>query len=114
MLHFFDKEAGKGSTLSDQDRQYLKLLTRKHIVFHGEVQGVGFRYTAYHLASRLGLTGWVRNEYDGTVTCEIQGKREDLMEFLDEIQNQRYISIDYMEQKNMASVMESSFRVIGY
>ena len=41
---------------------------RKHIVFHGRVQGVGFRYTAKYAASSLELTGWARNEYDGTVT----------------------------------------------
>ena len=47
---------------------------RKRIVFHGRVQGVGFRYTAKYLAQSLGLTGWVRNEWDGTVTLEIQGR----------------------------------------
>ena len=40
---------------------------RKRIIFHGRVQGVGFRFTAKHLANSLGLTGWVQNEYDGTV-----------------------------------------------
>ena len=40
---------------------------RKRIIFHGRVQGVGFRYTAKHLANSLGITGWVKNEWDGTV-----------------------------------------------
>ena len=43
---------------------------RKRIIFHGRVQGVGFRYTAKYLARSLGLTGWVENEYDGTVILE--------------------------------------------
>lgn len=43
---------------------------RKHFVVHGKVQGVGFRYTAKYLALSLGLTGWARNEWDGTVTME--------------------------------------------
>ena len=47
---------------------------RKRIVFYGRVQGVGFRYTAKRLAQSLGLTGWVKNEYDGTVVMEIQGR----------------------------------------
>ena len=43
---------------------------RKHIIFHGRVQGVGFRYTAKYLAQSLGLTGWVANEWDGTVSMD--------------------------------------------
>ena len=39
---------------------------RKHMIFHGRVQGVGFRYTAKYLARSMNLTGWVQNEYDGT------------------------------------------------
>ena len=46
---------------------------RKRIHFQGLVQGVGFRYKAKYLAKSMGLTGWVRNEMDGTVTLEIQG-----------------------------------------
>lgn len=51
---------------------------RKHIVFQGRVQGVGFRYTAKYMAQSLGLVGWVQNEWDGTVTMEVQG-RENLI-----------------------------------
>ena len=47
---------------------------RKHIVFQGRVQGVGFRYTAKYMAQSLGLVGWVQNEWDGTVTMEVQGR----------------------------------------
>ena len=38
---------------------------RQRIVFHGRVQGVGFRYTAKYLAQSLGLTGWVDNGDSG-------------------------------------------------
>ena len=47
---------------------------RKHGIFHGRVQGVGFRYTAKYLARSMNLTGWVKNEYDGTVVLEVQGR----------------------------------------
>jgi acylphosphatase len=39
----------------------------------GLVQGVSFRANAQANATSLGLTGWVRNEADGSVTLEIEG-----------------------------------------
>ena len=53
-------------------------ITRWHIIFDGRVQGVGFRFTAQIYAAGLGLTGWVRNMYDGRVEMEIQGSPDDL------------------------------------
>jgi acylphosphatase len=47
-------------------------LTRRVIV-EGYVQGVGFRHFAYRAATRLGLSGWVRNRVDGTVEALISG-----------------------------------------
>lgn len=46
---------------------------RLHLRFVGRVQGVGFRWTAAMVARELSVTGWVRNEPDGSVTAEIQG-----------------------------------------
>ena len=46
---------------------------RLRMHFVGEVQGVGFRWTARKVATELGLTGWVRNEPDGSVSMELQG-----------------------------------------
>ena len=43
------------------------------IIVHGRVQGVGFRYSALNMANRLGLKGYVRNMYDGSVIMEIEG-----------------------------------------
>jgi acylphosphatase len=48
----------------------------------GRVQGVGFRYSAYREAVRLGITGWVRNTYDRNVEIWAEGSREDLDLFL--------------------------------
>ncbi|MBB2683171.1 acylphosphatase [Rhizobium sophoriradicis] len=39
----------------------------------GRVQGVGFRMWTRDEALRLGLTGWVRNEADGSVAALIAG-----------------------------------------
>ena len=45
---------------------------RQRLRFTGRVQGVGLRYTASHAANALGLTGWVYNEWDGSVIMEVQ------------------------------------------
>jgi acylphosphatase len=44
----------------------------------GRVQGVGFRYYTCREARRLGLNGWVRNEWDGSVLVHIQGNENQL------------------------------------
>ena len=53
-------------------------MIRKRIVFNGRVQGVGFRYLTRRAAELIGVTGWVRNELDGSVTMEIQGTEEQI------------------------------------
>ncbi len=53
-----------------------------HIIVEGIVQGVGFRYFALKWAERLGLTGWVRNNYDGTVESEVEGDRSAVEEYI--------------------------------
>jgi acylphosphatase len=42
---------------------------------------VGFRYWAYKQAQRLKIRGWIRNEADGTVSCECQGTEDALKAF---------------------------------
>jgi acylphosphatase len=56
---------------------------RLHAVVHGRVQGVGFRATTFDEARRLGLAGWVRNCYDGTVEVLAEGSEAKLRLFLD-------------------------------
>ena len=48
---------------------------RKRIVFHGRVQGVGFRYTAKYLAQSLELTGWVLQRLESNCDNGSSGKR---------------------------------------
>jgi acylphosphatase len=53
-------------------------MERLHAVIRGDVQGVGFRYFVQRNAGRLGLTGWVRNNDDGTVEVVAEGGRAEL------------------------------------
>jgi len=49
-------------------------MVRVHVVVHGRVQAVGFRFGARVEAQRLGVSGWVRNRSDGAVEAEIEGE----------------------------------------
>jgi acylphosphatase len=51
----------------------------------GHVQGVGFRYTTTELAKRLGVSGIVRNENDGSVYVEALGSEDEIDEFITEL-----------------------------
>ncbi len=56
-----------------------------HAIVHGRVHGVGFRDATERRAIELGLTGWVRNQSNGTVEVTAEGERaalEHLLEFL--------------------------------
>ena len=55
---------------------------RKQVWYEGRVQGVGFRYWTAEKAARLHVTGWVRNEPDGTVCCACRGEEEALEAFV--------------------------------
>ena len=84
---------------------------RKHIVFYGRVQGVGFRYTAKYLAQSLELTGWVKNDWEGTVTMEVQGREQLINKLLVGLNNSRFITIDWMDTKEIPLKEESTFDV---
>ncbi|MCI9217705.1 acylphosphatase [Lachnospiraceae bacterium 42-17] len=84
---------------------------RKRIIFHGRVQGVGFRYTAKHLANSLGITGWVKNEWDGTVIMEVQGRETLINELLKGINRNLFIDIEWMDSEEISVEIESCFSV---
>ena len=50
----------------------------RHVVVHGQVQGVFFRETTRRRARRAAVAGWVRNNPDGTVEAWFEGERDDV------------------------------------
>ena len=87
------------------------MMIRRHYWFSGRVQGVGFRYRAYYIAGSLGITGWVRNNWDERVEMEAQGTEESLDKMVQMRREQRLIWIDDVEMKEIEVVVESGFYV---
>lgn len=84
---------------------------RNAIRFYGRVQGVGFRYHVRHLADMLGLTGWVRNCYDGSVEMEVQGEEAAIARMLELLEGDTWIRIDRTEKKTLPLMdRENAFR----
>lgn len=54
-----------------------------HLIVHGRVQGVGFRYFCLQKAKHLNISGWVKNKCDGTVEVVCEGESEVLYKFID-------------------------------
>ena len=79
-------------------------MIRRRYQFYGRVQGVGFRHTAIRAANSLGVSGWVKNERDGSVTVEAQGSEASLSKMLDTIRNGNYIVIDRIEVQELSLV----------
>ena len=63
-----------------------KTRERLSVRITGRVQGVGFRNFTRAQARRLGVTGWVRNERDGSVRLEAEGPREALDDLVEAVQ----------------------------
>ena len=83
---------------------FRKNIVRKYIRFYGQVQAVGFRWRATQAARAYGVSGWVRNEYDDSVSMEIQGAERQIDDVVAALQRGSYIRIDRMEVKTVAVV----------
>ena len=51
-------------------------MIRRRVVVHGLVQGVFFRDTVRQRARSADVSGWVRNNWDGTVEAVFEGEPE--------------------------------------
>lgn len=60
-------------------------MTRVHIVVEGLVQGVGFRWFVARAAGELGLGGYTRNLWDGSVEIEAEGSRSLIEELISKV-----------------------------
>ena len=73
-------------------------MKRLHAYFSGNVQGVGFRFTAVDLAKKFGLKGWVKNCGDGRVEVVAEAPEDILKAFLSDLDSQMS---HYIRDKNV-------------
>jgi acylphosphatase len=90
-------------------------LKRLSISVSGHVQGVGYRYFAREAAESLGVSGWVRNHFDGTVEIEAQADPETLRQFRSRLrQGPPHAFVSDLEEHELSVVEgEELFRVRG-
>ncbi|TDT46044.1 acylphosphatase [Fonticella tunisiensis] len=73
-------------------------MVRYHIIVHGRVQGVGFRYHVQLHAGYNGITGWVRNNEDGTVEVDAEGEEKNMDKFIAAVKKGNHFSkIDFVD-----------------
>ncbi len=87
-------------------------MVRRHFIFYGSVQGVGFRYRARHAADLYRCTGWVKNEWDGSVSMELQGEEESIERVILAIEQGRYVHIENMDSRTVPVIEERGFAVV--
>lgn len=66
--------------------------TRLHATIHGRVQGVGFRAFVIDNARAVGVTGWARNRWDGTVEVVAEGHHQKLENLLEALRRGPHMS----------------------
>ncbi len=63
---------------------------RAEVAVRGRVQGVGFRVTTLETAKSFEVTGFVRNEEDGSVCIVAEGERAEVQAFLERVQERMH------------------------
>ena len=82
---------------------------RYQIIFSGIVQGVGFRYEAWLIAQKLGLTGFAENLPNGDVRMEVQGPENKIFHLIKCMESIRRIHIKSKIMDEMALIEEAEF-----
>lgn len=74
---------------------------RKEFHFEGNVQNIGFRFEVQSHAKPLGITGYAKNNDDGSVTAQLQGTEKNINKVIKSLQNIDRIQIESMTEKEI-------------
>lgn len=71
-----------------------------HLKLTGYVQGVGLRYSVYHMAHKFNITGYVKNLYDGSVEVVAEGNEDNIRDLIYYIKNGlRWADVENVDEK---------------
>ena len=86
---------------------------RKEFHFEGNVQNIGFRFEVQSHAKPLGITGYAKNNDDGSVTAELQGTEKNINKVINDLHNIDRIQIDSMTEKDLpVNYYEKDFYIL--
>lgn len=86
---------------------------RKEFHFEGNVQNIGFRFEVQSHSKPLGITGYAKNNDDGSVTAQLQGNLENINKVILDLQNIDRIQIDFISEKDIPlDYYENDFSII--
>ena len=74
---------------------------RKEFHFEGNVQNIGFRFEVQSHSKPLGITGYAKNNEDGSVTAQLQGSLKNIDKVILSLQNIDRIQIDSITEKEI-------------
>ena len=94
MFHLFKKK-------EKTKRELPPRTIRKEFHFEGNVQNIGFRFEVQSHAKPLGITGYAKNNDDGSVTAELQGTEKSINKVIKSLQDVDRIQIDSMTEKEI-------------
>ena len=88
------------------------MVTARHLLVHGVVQGVGFRWALAAQADGAGVRGWVRNRPDGTVEAHLEGDPAAVQSVAEWAQvGPRYARVSHVEVHAVADEGAASFEI---
>jgi len=85
---------------------------RRHVIFHGHVQGVCFRAVSLELSRGFQVMGYVRNLPDGTVELEAEGVQDQVDDLLAAIEREFAANLRDVEKRSIPTRGdEDAFRI---
>lgn len=86
-------------------------MQRVEVRYSGRVQGVGFRATVRDIARGFQVSGWVRNEADGSVSLAAEGVSAEIDRFLEAISQRLGRNIAAADRLEGAPLGERGFEI---